>query len=89
MFSVFASRPVVTLIVGLVVSVGLSVPTIYLEIITDPTELWAAPSSRSRLEKDYYDHQFGPFYRTEMLIIRAKDLEPVSAYLVFSREQQW
>ncbi|XP_043226344.1 NPC intracellular cholesterol transporter 1-like [Amphibalanus amphitrite] len=73
----FARHPVPTLIVGLLVSVGLSVPAIYLEIITDPTELWAAPTSRSRLEKDYYDQQFGPFYRTEMLIIRAKGLDPI------------
>ena len=60
------------------VAVALSVTIINLEIITDPTELWAAPTSRSRLEKDYYDQQFGPFYRTEMLIIRAKDLDSVS-----------
>ena len=76
--SVFASNPIATLIIGLLISVGLSQHAINLDIITDPTELWAAPSSRSRLEKDYYDQQFGPFYRTEMLIIRAKGLEPVS-----------
>ena len=79
--AVFSGWPRVTLVAGLAVSVGLSVPAFYLEIITDPTELWAAPTSRSRIEKDYYDDQFGPFYRTEMLIIRAKGLEPVSKLL--------
>ncbi|XP_037082633.1 NPC intracellular cholesterol transporter 1-like [Pollicipes pollicipes] len=71
-----ASHPVPTLLIGLVTTMALSACVLTLNITTDPIELWAAPTSRSRLEKDYYDEHFGPFYRTEMLIIRAKDLEP-------------
>jgi Niemann-Pick C1 protein len=37
-------------------------------ITTNPVELWSAPSSRARQEKNYFDEHFGPFYRTEMLI---------------------
>lgn len=44
-----------------------------LEVTTDPVELWAAPNSRSRLEKEYFDKTFAPFYRIEHLIITAKD----------------
>lgn len=38
-------------------------------ITTDPVQLWSAPSSRARQEKDYFDKNFNPFYRTEMMII--------------------
>lgn len=47
-------------------------------VTTDPVELWAAPHSRSRIERQYFDYHFEPFYRIEQLIIRAKDLENVS-----------
>jgi len=71
-----AQHPVPILILGLLVAVGLSVGVVKLKVTTDPIELWASPASRSRVEKDYFDQNFGPFYRTEMLIIRAKGLEP-------------
>lgn len=47
------------------------------QITTDPVELWAAPSSRSRVEKDYYDSHFEPFYRNEQIIIRAVNLPKI------------
>lgn len=50
-----------------------------LEVTTDPVELWAAPNSRSRLEKEYFDKTFAPFYRIEHLIITAKD-DSMSVY---------
>lgn len=40
-----------------------------MRIITDPVELWSSPSSRARQEKNYFDSRFGPFFRTEQLII--------------------
>lgn len=33
---------------------------------TDPIELW------SRIEKDIFDSNFGPFYRVEQIIIKSK-----------------
>ncbi|XP_062844133.1 NPC intracellular cholesterol transporter 1 [Trichomycterus rosablanca] len=41
----------------------------YMRITTDPVELWSAPHSRARQEKRYFDQHFGPFFRTEQLII--------------------
>lgn len=38
---------------------------------TDPVELWAAPTSQSRMEKDIYDSNFDPFYRIEQVIIKS------------------
>uniref|UniRef100_A0A7N8X4R3 Niemann-Pick disease, type C1 n=1 Tax=Mastacembelus armatus TaxID=205130 RepID=A0A7N8X4R3_9TELE len=42
---------------------------VYMHITTDPVELWSAPTSQARQEKDYFDSHFGPFFRTVQLII--------------------
>lgn len=42
-----------------------------MRITTDPVELWSDPHSQARREKDYFDTHFGPFFRTEQLIITA------------------
>lgn len=47
-----------------------------INVTTDPVELWSATTSRVRIEKDYYDETFVPFYRTEQIIVNAPDLEP-------------
>ncbi|KAM9439657.1 NPC intracellular cholesterol transporter 1 [Clarias gariepinus] len=41
----------------------------FMLLTTDPVELWSAPRSRARMEKQYFDEHFGPFFRTEQLII--------------------
>lgn len=42
-----------------------------IELTTDPVELWSAPNSRARMEKDFHDKHFGPFFRTNQLILTA------------------
>lgn len=49
-----------------------------MEITTDPVELWAAPHSRSRIEKDHFDKTFGPFFRNEQIFIKPKNTENVN-----------
>lgn len=49
----------------------------YLNITTNPVELWASPHSRSRVEREFFDKNFEPFYRIEQVIIRAVDLPNV------------
>ncbi|XP_032943516.1 NPC intracellular cholesterol transporter 1 isoform X2 [Rhinolophus ferrumequinum] len=44
---------------------------VFIRVTTNPVDLWSAPSSQARLEKEYFDAHFGPFFRTEQLIIRA------------------
>lgn len=43
----------------------------FMRITTDPVELWSDPQSQARREKNYFDTHFGPFFRTEQLIITA------------------
>lgn len=59
-----------SLVVIVALCIGVIVPG--LEITTDPVELWSAPGSQARREKDIFDSKFNPFYRTEQIIINAK-----------------
>ncbi|KAG9285398.1 hypothetical protein G9A89_010873 [Geosiphon pyriformis] len=36
---------------------------------TDPVQLWVAPNSDSALQKQFFDQNFGPFYRTQQIFI--------------------
>lgn len=47
----------------------------FIELTTDPVELWSAPNSRARKEKDFHDTHFGPFFRTNQLILTAPGRE--------------
>uniref|UniRef100_H2Z3C7 SSD domain-containing protein n=1 Tax=Ciona savignyi TaxID=51511 RepID=H2Z3C7_CIOSA len=68
---VCATHPFVILFAGIVIVGVCGYGLRYMTITTDPVELWSAPTSQARLRKDYYDQHFGPFYRTEQLIIQA------------------
>ncbi|KAB1258510.1 NPC intracellular cholesterol transporter 1 [Camelus dromedarius] len=48
----------------------------FVRVTTDPVDLWSAPGSQARREKEYFDAHFGPFFRTEQLIIQAPHSHP-------------
>ncbi|KAK7485656.1 hypothetical protein BaRGS_00023105, partial [Batillaria attramentaria] len=64
-----ARHPIAILVAGVLVALALAGGIFMFQVITDPVLLWSAPNSRARLEKNYFDSRFGPFYRTEQLII--------------------
>ena len=39
------------------------------EIETDPVRLWVAPDSESKLQKEFFDEHFGPFYRAQQIFV--------------------
>lgn len=53
-----ATYTVPVIICGLAIAAALCVGLMFIEVVTDPIELWAAPTSRSRVEKDYFDSHF-------------------------------
>lgn len=69
-----AGNPVPVMLVGLVIVVAFANGLMYMQITTDPVELWASPTSRSRVEREYFDKHFEPFYRIEQIIIKADNL---------------
>lgn len=54
-----ARRPAVVLSCGVVGCIILSVGVVFFDVVSDPVELWSAPDSRARHEKDYFDDNFG------------------------------
>lgn len=72
-----AERPWVVLFLGACLVVGLAHGVKYLKVTTDPVELWASPTSRSRVEKEFYDSKFEPFYRNEQIIIKSVGLPDI------------
>ena len=71
-----ANHPVWVLTLGIVFCVTLSGGFYFFDVITDPVELWSPANSDTRLNKNYYDSHFRPFYRTTQLIIRATNQTP-------------
>uniref|UniRef100_S4RWS5 NPC1 like intracellular cholesterol transporter 1 n=1 Tax=Petromyzon marinus TaxID=7757 RepID=S4RWS5_PETMA len=67
-----AHNPIPVIIASVVVVAALSVGLVFIELTTDPVELWSSPSSRARQEKEFHDANFGPFFRTNQLILRSK-----------------
>ena len=78
-----ARHPIIVLIGSTVLVVVCCLGWTFFSVTTDPVQLWSAPNSRVRLEKDYFDDHFGKFYRTEQIIIRPKNMSPVFNYLQF------
>ncbi|XP_077456590.1 NPC1-like intracellular cholesterol transporter 1 [Stigmatopora argus] len=70
-----ASYPFTVLLVSAVVVSAFAAGLMSIELTTDPVELWSAPSSRARQEKDFHDRHFGPFFRTNQLILTAPGRE--------------
>ncbi|XP_063075415.1 NPC intracellular cholesterol transporter 1 [Engraulis encrasicolus] len=67
--SLCARRPLPVVLLTLVVVAACSAGLYNMQITTDPVELWSSPASQARRDKDYFDTHFGPFFRTEQLII--------------------
>lgn len=65
------------LFLGLCLIGGLSYNIKYITVTTDPVELWSAKNSQHRLEKKYFDENFGPFYRPVQVIVTAKNTEKI------------
>lgn len=68
--TVCARHPTVTLALFSWIVAALMFGIQYMVIVTDPVELWAAPNSPSRMDKDHFDSRFGPFYRTNQIFIK-------------------
>ncbi|XP_054439425.1 NPC intracellular cholesterol transporter 1 [Pteronotus mesoamericanus] len=63
--------PGCVIVASLVFIAACSSGLMFVQVTTNPVDLWSAPNSQARLEKEYFDTHFGPFFRTEQLIIQA------------------
>ncbi|XP_057308798.1 NPC intracellular cholesterol transporter 1-like [Hydractinia symbiolongicarpus] len=81
--AICSHHPWKVVFISLAVCIVLSIGLVKFTVITDPVELWSSPSSRARMEKDYYDEKFTPFYRTEQVILTGTEDLPVEDFKVY------
>ena len=77
-----ARHKIIVMLSSMIIATVFALGMVKMIITTDPVELWAGPNSRSRIEKDFFDSNFRPFYRTEMVIIKAKNLDTVIIHIL-------
>uniref|UniRef100_A0A0N4ZPH1 SSD domain-containing protein n=1 Tax=Parastrongyloides trichosuri TaxID=131310 RepID=A0A0N4ZPH1_PARTI len=68
-----ARRPIMLFSFGFIIALICSSGLLMVRFTTDPVELWSYPHSKARQQKDFFDNNFGPFYRTEQIIAYPKD----------------
>lgn len=69
--TIMARYPKTVIFICLLAVVAFSTGLMKIELTTDPVQLWSAPDSRARREKDFHDQHFDPFFRTNQLILTA------------------
>ncbi|KAL1406562.1 niemann-Pick type C-related protein 1 [Vanrija albida] len=77
---VCARRPLETFGIAAVVIAALNIGWRFFAVETDPVRLWVSPSSEAAEQKAFFDENFGPFYRTEQVIITRPDGGNVLSY---------
>lgn len=64
-----ARFPLITISLSVLIVLVLSMGWINFEIETNPVRLWVSPSSAAAQEKEYFDNNFGPFFRAEQAFL--------------------
>ncbi|KAL9011005.1 MAG: hypothetical protein Q9173_004113 [Seirophora scorigena] len=77
--------PLITIGASVVVVAVLSIGWINFAVETDPVRLWVSPSSAAATEKEFFDSNFGPFYRAEQAFL-VNDTHPSGPGPVLSYE---
>ncbi|KAF2870214.1 patched family-domain-containing protein [Massariosphaeria phaeospora] len=72
-----ARFPVITIVTSILVVALLSLGWLRFEIERDPVRLWVAPDSAAAQEKQFFDDNFGPFFRAEQaFLVNDTGVEP-------------
>ncbi|KOS22698.1 Niemann-Pick type C-related protein 1 [Escovopsis weberi] len=80
-----ARLPALTIGTSLLVVAILSAGWFRFDLEQDPARLWVSPSSAAAQEKEYFDANFGPFYRVEKVFL-VNDTSPSGPGPVLSYE---
>ncbi|KNE62121.1 hypothetical protein AMAG_07367 [Allomyces macrogynus ATCC 38327] len=74
---VCSHRPKTTILAMLLLVAACSTGWIFnLKLVTRPEDLWVPPDSVAAASKAFYDREFGPFYRTQQVILSTTDPDP-------------
>lgn len=72
-----ASYPITVSLVSVAICLGLTSGFYSFQVLTNPVELWSPENSETRLNKNYFDSHFRPFYRTTQILIRPTNTTPI------------
>ncbi|XP_050436632.1 NPC intracellular cholesterol transporter 1-like [Adelges cooleyi] len=64
-----AERPWMSFMFGVCLITTMSHGIHFVKITTDPVELWSSTKSQCRQEREYFNQNFKPFFRTQQVII--------------------
>lgn len=73
-----ASFPWLTLAVVFAMFGLLNVGWKCFQVEVDPVRLWVAPDSESKIQKEYFDEHFGPFYRPQQIFVTSTQPRPAN-----------
>lgn len=64
-----SSKPIQIIPLSLFFAALISIGWKYFKVETDPAKLWSSSSSNAAIEKEYFETNFGPFYRAEQIFL--------------------
>lgn len=64
-----ASCPAVTIVISVACVGLLSLGWLNFAVENDPVRLWVSPTSEAAMEKQFFDENFGPFYRAQQAFL--------------------
>ncbi|PCG95978.1 Short-chain dehydrogenase/reductase SDR [Penicillium occitanis (nom. inval.)] len=77
--SICARFPAITISLSVLIVGLLSLGWLRFTVETDPVRLWVSPTSDAALDKEFFDDNFGPFFRAEQAFL-VNDTGPVLNY---------
>lgn len=75
-----ASYPAITIVVSLAIAAAFSGGLFFLQLETDPVRLWVSPEDPAVKEKEYFEANFGEWFRVELIIVSSKTEQPVLSW---------
>lgn len=84
-----ARFPALTIMCSVAVVGLLSLGWLRFAVETDPVGLWVSPTSAAAQEKEYFDTNFGPFYRAEQAFLVKDNPERESGRLLDYETLSW
>lgn len=73
----FANNPKLTITVSILFAVVFSLGNYWLKLETDPIKLWVSPSEPAMKNMEYFENNFGEWYRIEQIIVSTPDDSPI------------
>ncbi|KAF2418277.1 multidrug efflux transporter AcrB transmembrane domain-containing protein [Tothia fuscella] len=83
-----ARFPAITITCSILAVAIMSLGWLRFTIETDPVRLWVSPSSAAAQEKEFFDSNFGPFFRAEQAFL-VNDTHPESSVMNYDNLRWW